>query len=102
MYKLVVMYPQPDDPQAFIDYYESRHLPSLKALPGLVAASYGRIDDPASSWFVIFEALFADQVAMQAALQSDAGLALAKDIPNYSPLGANLIAFAVHELPCQS
>jgi len=42
MYKLLVLYPYPDDPQAFLDYYRQHHLPLVKQLPGLLASRFGQ------------------------------------------------------------
>lgn len=98
MHRLLIMYPRPQNPDAFLDYYKTRHLPAVHNLPGLLSASYGLIDDPKSDWFLTFEALFADQASLQQAVQSDHGKSLAMDIPNYSPGGACMFTHPVHPL----
>ena len=99
MHCLTVIYPQPDDPAAFRDYYLKTHLPMARKLPGLARATYafpeamGRGDAP----FCIFQAYFADAAAMGAALSSEQGAKVAADVPNYSPKGVTLCNFAVSE-----
>jgi len=48
MYKLLVLYPYPDDPQAFLDYYRQHHLPLVKQLPG--SAGDPDFGQPPSIW----------------------------------------------------
>jgi uncharacterized protein (TIGR02118 family) len=36
MHQLVVLYPQPASPEAFLDYYESIHLRLVERLPGVL------------------------------------------------------------------
>lgn len=98
MHRLVVAYPQPADPVRFMDYYTSRHLPLAARLPGLLASRFHRPEalgpgEPAH--FLLFEADFADQAAMLAALASEAGARVAADVPNYSPAGASLMHYPV-------
>lgn len=98
MRKLIVMYPQPAVPDSFIEYYLAEHLPKVKQLPGLVSASYGKVEGVDSPYFIVFEALFEDQQALDFAMKSDAGRALAKDIPNYSPGGATMLVTSVESV----
>jgi uncharacterized protein (TIGR02118 family) len=41
MHKLVVLYPEPADPDHFRDYYVTHHLPLVTLMPGLLAWRYG-------------------------------------------------------------
>ncbi|WP_119154098.1 EthD family reductase [Caldimonas tepidiphila] len=99
MHAMVVLYPQPDDPQAFRDYYVSKHVPLAAQLPGLVSYRYGFPSPlgPAGgdTHFCIFEALFESAEAMAAALKSPLGREVAADVPNYSPKGASLMHYEV-------
>lgn len=97
MHRLVVTYPRPDDPAGFRAYYEARHIPLAAKLPGLVSWSFGypKALGPGEAPFCIFEATFADRQALDAALGSPAGQAVAADVPNYSPKGASLMRFDV-------
>jgi uncharacterized protein (TIGR02118 family) len=40
MHKLMVLYPEPADPDHFRDYYVSNHLPLVTRMPGLLAWRY--------------------------------------------------------------
>lgn len=40
MHKLVVLYPEPADPDHFRDYYVTNHLPLVMKMPGLLAWRY--------------------------------------------------------------
>lgn len=97
MHCLTVLYPKPDDAEAFKAYYVDKHLPLAAALPGLIRSTYAfpQPMGPGEAPFCIFQAYFSDAKAMQAALMSDAGQKVAGDVPNYSPKGASLCHFAV-------
>lgn len=98
MHQLVVLYPQPDSPEAFLEYYKSKHLKLVERLPGLLTYRYGVVQPlgPDSLGnFLVFEAVFASQGALLAALDSDVGKAIVADVPNYSPKGHALLHFNV-------
>ncbi len=94
MHALFVLYPQPDDPEAFRDYYETKHAPLAARLPGLVAQSYAfpaALGPDPSPWFCIWRGEFENAAALEAALGSPVGEQVAADVPNYSPKGATLL-----------
>lgn len=97
MHCLTVLYPTPEDPQAFRTYYVETHLPLAAGLPGLLRSHHAFPEQlgPGQAPFCIFQAYFADAAAMGAALASEAGRTVAADVPNYSPRGATLCHFAV-------
>jgi len=96
MHCLTVTYPAPDDAARFKAYYEARHLPLAKQLPGLKSCTFAYPEalGPAPVPFCIFQAWFADGATMLAALQSEIGRKVAEDVPNYSPRGATLFHFS--------
>ena len=99
MHKLVVLYPEPADREAFAAYYESTHIPLTKQLPGVVASRYSlNVSGPESPYFAIFEAEFADHAAFVAAVESPEGQAVAADVPNYATGGAQIIDYPVNEV----
>jgi uncharacterized protein (TIGR02118 family) len=97
MHCLTVTYPAPKDASRFRSYYESTHVPLTKQLPGLKSCSFAYPSPlgPSAAPFCIFQAFFADEPAMMAALQSAIGQKVAADVANYSPDGATLFHFAV-------
>jgi len=98
MHRLLVIYPYPPVADAFMAYYEQRHLPLARQLPGLLACRYLRpsaLGPTTGAPFLLFEADFETEAAMLAALGSPLGVAVAADVPNYSPAGATLVHFNV-------
>ena len=96
MHCLTVIYPRPDDEAAFKAYYETTHLGLVRKLPGLKRMHHA-FPDPIGPGdvFCIFQAYFEDGAAMGEAMGSSAGQAVAGDVPNYSPTGAQVFHFPV-------
>jgi uncharacterized protein (TIGR02118 family) len=98
MHRLLVTYPKPADPARFLDYYANRHVPLARKLPGLLGCRYMQplaLGPGEAAYFVVFEADFASESAMFAALTSPIGAEVAADVPNYSPAGATLVHYEV-------
>ena len=98
MHRLLVAYPRPADPARFLDYYVSRHVPLARGLPGLIDCRWMQpqpLGPGEAAHFLLFEADFASESAMLAALGSPVGAQVAADVPNYSPAGATLMHYAV-------
>ena len=101
MHKLVVLYPAPTDPAQFENYYRTVHLPLAQKLPGALAVRFSLAIDAAASpspYFAVFEADFADGAALEAAMASSAGRAVAADVPNYATGGAIVLNYPVESL----
>jgi uncharacterized protein (TIGR02118 family) len=100
MHKLVVLYPEPADPEHFRDHYVNNHLPLVARMPGLlgwrysfdVAATQGQ-----APYFAIFEADFADAAAMTAAKASPQGQQVSADVANYASGGVVVIHYPVQD-----
>ena len=59
MHKLLVLYPEPTDPDHFRDYYVSKHLPLVARMPGLLAFRYSfevTATQGQTPYFAVFEA----------------------------------------------
>jgi uncharacterized protein (TIGR02118 family) len=98
MHKIVVLYPQQPDPDAFKTYYVATHIPLARKLPGLVALRYsfdvqGVTGD--RPYFCVFEAEFRDGAALGAAMASPQGQAVAADVPNFARNPPTLIHYPV-------
>ena len=96
MHRLTVLYPPPADEAHFRDYYVSTHLPLVAKMPGLLQAQYSF--DVASlgggsKYFAVFHADFESAETMAAARGSEAGKAVAADVPNYASGGAEVIHY---------
>ena len=80
MHSLVVLYPWPDDPAKFKDYYRTKHIPLAAKLPGLRGYSYGypqALGPGKPEHFCVFEARFDNLDSMLAALDSEQGKTVA-------------------------
>lgn len=100
MHKLVVLYPEPADPDHFRDYYVRNHLPLVAQMPGLLAWRYSfdvAAPQGEAPYFAIFEAEFADAAAMSAARESPQGRRVSADVPNYATGGAIVIHYPVQD-----
>ncbi|WP_207482661.1 EthD family reductase [Arenibaculum pallidiluteum] len=98
MHKVLVLYHQPRDPEAFRRYYAETHLPLAARLPGLRASRHSfsvqGVGAP-SPYFCIWEGEFADEAAMGAAMSSPAGQAVAADTANYASGGFVILHYPV-------
>ncbi|PPJ09105.1 EthD family reductase [Nocardia nova] len=100
MHKLVVLYPEPADPDHFRDYYVTNHLPLVMKMPGLLAWRYSfdvAAPNGESPYFAVFEADFADADAVAAARASQPGRRAAADVVNYATGGAVVIDYPVQD-----
>jgi len=92
--KLVVLYTQPGDPDAFDSHYLSTHVPLLRRIPGRQKAESGRIvsavDGGDLGYFRTAELTFADQAALQAACAPDEGKATAAGYRKLAPEGSRM------------
>jgi uncharacterized protein (TIGR02118 family) len=99
MHRLITLYPPPSDPDAFRSYFEEKHLPLVETLPGLRGYSYGfdlaAVDGSESPYFCTFAGDFDDAAALDAALASPEGQAVAADVPNYATGGVVLLRHEV-------
>ncbi|MCP3785438.1 EthD family reductase [Micromonospora sp. A3M-1-15] len=97
-HKLLVLYPEPADPDHFRDYYVTNHLPLVARMPGLLAWRYS-FDVAATQgetpYFAVFEAEFADAAAMTAARASPQGRQVTADVANYATGGVVVIHYPV-------
>lgn len=101
MHKLTVLYPEPIDRAAFEEHYRSMHLPLCAKLPGVQEITFSLgIGEPGEvPYYGVFQATFADEATMGAALSSPEGRAVEADVPNYATGGAIVLPFAVEWLP---
>jgi uncharacterized protein (TIGR02118 family) len=99
--KLVVLYPQPEDPQGFDQHYLGVHMPMVREIPGLERAESGRIaaaaDGGEKTYYRIAELYFADQDALNAGLRSEQGNAVAADYSKIAPPGSRLFVATVDD-----
>jgi uncharacterized protein (TIGR02118 family) len=99
--KLVVLYTQPDDADAFDQHYAGTHMPLVDKIPGLQRTETGKvaaaIDGGAKTYYRITELYFADQGALQAGFGSDEGKATAADYQQIAPPGSRMFLVPVDD-----
>jgi uncharacterized protein (TIGR02118 family) len=96
MHTLLILYPRQPEPEKFVAYYATTHLPLVRRIPGLAGFTYG-FDLAAmageSPYFCRFEADFASAEVMDAALRSPEGQAAANEVPNFAQGEPIILAF---------
>ncbi|MBW5424110.1 EthD family reductase [Streptomyces sp. BG9H] len=100
MHRLVVLYPEPADPDHFRDYYVTNHLPLVANWTGPLAWRYSfdvAAPEGEAPYFAVFEADFADAAAMAAAQASPHGEQLSADVANYATGGVVIIHYPVRD-----
>ena len=97
MAKLLVMYGHPTDPAAFEAYYDSKHTPLARKVPGLrrLETSRGGINTPRgpSSYHRIAILHFDSLAALQAGIASPEGQATAADLKNFATGTVDMLIF---------
>jgi uncharacterized protein (TIGR02118 family) len=97
MHKLTVEYYDPTDGDAFESAYRERHVPLVKAVPGVerFTISWPRGDDAPH---LVAEVWFADADAMKAGLSSPQMAAAAADAETYDVARRRMFTGGVEEL----
>ncbi len=97
MAKLIAIYKQPKDPQAFDDYYFGTHVPLANTVPGLLGneVSKGPVVTPQgpSPYHRVAILSFESMAALQQGLASPEGRATAADLANFADAGVELLVF---------
>jgi uncharacterized protein (TIGR02118 family) len=99
---VTVLYPQPEDPAAFDDYHDRVHVPIAARMSGLVRWTAHRIearDGVVPPYHMIVQLSAPTREALQAILDSPAGVAAAQDVPNFATSGAVFLFGEQQELP---
>ena len=97
MYRLLVLYNEPKDPEHFRKYYIGTHLPLASKMPGVKASCHSfdvKLLGPGKApFFCIFEAEFESEAALMSALGSTEGQAVAGDVANFASGGVTMVHF---------
>lgn len=87
MIKLVALYRTPPDPAAFDAHYDAVHLPLVRAFPGLRKLEITRVTGApigTARYHLLCEMCFDDKDAMDDALASPQGRAVARDLLSFA------------------
>lgn len=95
MKKMIVLYGQPDDSDAFMKYYEDVHLPVALKIPGLKKLVANHVTADAMGGkpghFLIAELHFHDDAAFDAAMSSEQNMAAGRDLANFATGGVSVL-----------
>lgn len=95
MYRLTILYGRPTDPEEFDRYYREVHLPIAEQMVGLTGwtLTWPTRQEGAELPHVhlIVDLYAADETAMQAVLDSEAGRAASADVANFATGGATFL-----------
>lgn len=101
MVRFLVLYPQPDDPEAFDRHYRDVHIPLAQKLPALRRYTVSRKPAPVRGgqpFYLVAELDWDDMGSMQAAFSSPEGKAASQDVSNFAPHGTQSMIFEVAEV----
>jgi uncharacterized protein (TIGR02118 family) len=95
MVHVLALYNPPTDPDHFNRYYEATHVPIAKRLPGLreytiSATPVTDLQGEPAPYHLIADLTFDSVEAVQQALASPAGAAIAGDLPNFATGGVSI------------
>lgn len=84
--KLVVLYKQPDDPEAFEQAYFETHLPLIDKVPGLQETKITRFTRSLTGegYYLMAEMYFADKEALKAAMKSAEMAAAGENLDSFA------------------
>lgn len=87
MYKLVAIYQQPDDTEAFDEHYFNTHSPLMEVVPGYDRIEVSRVTRNLigkNKQYLMFEMWFSDKAAFKTALRSPENAAAGKDLMGFA------------------
>ena len=94
MVKGTALYGDPEDPDAFEEYYANTHVPLVMRIPNLQRFEPAKVvatpDGSELPYYRIAELYFEDMEQMQAGFSSPEGQAVAADFPNFATGGVTL------------
>jgi uncharacterized protein (TIGR02118 family) len=86
--KLIVIYDQPEDAEAFFKHYEEVHTPLVKRTPGLQRLVLNRVVGDvfggSAPYAAIAEMDYPDRETFEAAMKSSQNQAVAKDLMSFA------------------
>jgi uncharacterized protein (TIGR02118 family) len=93
MVRLIALYNQPDDPQAFDAHYRDVHAPIIGRYPHLREIRLTTVDGVGgrpAPFYLMAEMLFDSYEELSQALASEAGAESARDLRNFASSGVTL------------
>ncbi|WP_085992302.1 EthD family reductase [Oceanobacillus senegalensis] len=97
MVKLIALYKQPEDKEAFDEHYKNVHTPITKKIPGLRKMEVTRIvGSPTgdSKYYLLCEMYYDDHESLKKAMKTEESKASGKDLMSFA---GNLVTMMVGE-----
>lgn len=95
MFKISVLYNNPENPEAFDAYYKSKHLPLVNQIEGVLKFEITRIlsgpGGSPSDHYLLAELYFRDEAQMQESMSSPEGQATTDDLANFATTGVQIL-----------
>ena len=95
MVRLLVLYGQPKDPDAFDRYYAEIHVPLARRMKGLKHWTIGKVQETAggmpSPWYYVADLVAESREQLDEIIASPEGQAAVADVPNYATGGVTFI-----------
>lgn len=94
MYRVIVVYNQPEDPAAFDRHYQNSHVPLVRQIPGLRRYAVGpceSLDGSTPAAYLLAELHFDSKQAATEALGSPEGQKAAGDVATFATGGATML-----------
>ena len=95
MFKISVLYNNPENPEAFDAYYQDKHLPLVNQIEGVLKYEITRIlsgpGGATSDHYLLAELYFRDQTQMQESMSSPEGQATTDDLANFATAGVQIL-----------
>jgi uncharacterized protein (TIGR02118 family) len=92
--RLIALYSQPDDTDAFDEHYRDVHTPIVLRYPKIRGIRLTRTDGVGGrlpSYYLVSEMMFDSRADLDEALASDAGQQSARDLRNFATAGVTLL-----------
>ena len=96
MYRLVVNYHHPADPDAFMEHYRSVHAPLAGQMPDLAAYTYGvceSLDGSKPEYFLTAVLDWPAKEAALASLGSPQGQEASADLATFAQAGVSIVTY---------
>jgi uncharacterized protein (TIGR02118 family) len=93
MVRLVALYNQPEDPEAFDAHYRETHDPIVRRYPQLRDVRLTKTDGVGGrppAFYLMAEMVFDTRADLDAALASEPGVESARDLRNFAQAGVTL------------
>jgi hypothetical protein len=97
MNSLIVKYNTPNSVKSFMSAYQNTHLPKVQQLEGLISAAYYILDSDNDD-FLIFIACFETPEALERAMGSNVGQALAVEAKELATNGLTLLTSTTYKV----